>query len=285
MSGRLTAIPNDAGLSCCRSTRRKGSLRRHGSSPYVSASGFTLIEILVTLAVISLLIALTFPMMAGALGMGRSFRCRMGLRSIAFDFAVFADNELHGDRGNDEMLRNRFRLATFIESQYGIDEFWRFPLENIHGYSPDEDGNDPMRCPEVSGTLAFQHNTPCNDPNSINPAESISYTFNLRLYLVERVRSGYQRLERITLDESVLQGRNVPLVWDLDGHAAKEKGQLPSFSTPSLEGDNILAGDVFWFPSYRHSGESNIAFTDGHVSGSHDLRNEPEINWAFQGER
>ncbi|MCK4873573.1 MAG: prepilin-type N-terminal cleavage/methylation domain-containing protein [Phycisphaerales bacterium] len=248
-------------------------------------AGFTLVEILITLGIISLLLTLTLPMMAGALSSARAFQCQMGLRSIAFDFSIFADDELHGDRGDDDREPvGRFRLMTFVESQYGIDEFWRFGAEQTEGKAPDEAGNDPMRCSEVSGDLFFTRGN-CETMRTIDPPEHVSYGFNIRLHRVERIVGGFHRLDWIWLKSAVLETSNVPLVWDVDGAAARAKNRPPTFTGPSLGSTGPLGGDRYWFPAYRHLGECNIAFMDGHVDASADLLANHDWDWAYQGAR
>jgi prepilin-type N-terminal cleavage/methylation domain-containing protein/prepilin-type processing-associated H-X9-DG protein len=247
--------------------------------------GFTLLELLITIAVISLLLTLALPTMARALGSARAFKCQMGQRSIVFDFSVYADDILHGNRGDDaDEVGTRFQLDNFVERQYGIAEFWRFP-DPTQGRAPDEAGVDPMRCPEVKGELVFTNGFNCNDSRAISPQASISYTFNMRLHRVERVKWGMYRLEKIFLRPNVLEASQVPLCWDVDGAAAQAKGAIATFSAPSLDSDGPMAGDAFWYPGLRHNGEGNFAFIDGHVEASAQPLRETYWNWAYQGAR
>ena len=117
-------------------------------------SAFTLIELLIVVAIIGVLLTLIFPAVRGTLGAARGFRCQSSQRTIAFDFSVFADDQLRGSRGNDEQVLRpgMFRMETFQNSQYAVNEFWDYgpvPMYRV----PDTKGRDPMRCAEIRGPL------------------------------------------------------------------------------------------------------------------------------------
>ncbi len=253
-----------------------------------SRDGFTLVELMVTVAIVALLVAVLLPTLGRTLRAARGFRCQMSLRSVAFDFAIFADDQLHGDRGDDarDLPRGRFRAETFQESQYGLDEFWRWQGASSHQF-PDRSNNDPMRCSEVAGILTLQNNTPCSQ-GAIAPPEHISYTFNARLDRAEsRLPSGATVLVPATLSADILQHGRVPLVWDVDGAEARARGVTPVFSAPGLPGSSGgYAGDALWFPALRHNGAANFALIDGSVAAS--ARPTPLAHgwdWAYQPPR
>ncbi|MFG0326634.1 MAG: prepilin-type N-terminal cleavage/methylation domain-containing protein [Phycisphaerales bacterium JB037] len=239
-------------------------LRAHSPS---GRRGFTLVELLLVIAIIATLLALALPGLAGTMSSARSFKCQMGLRAIAFDFSIFADDQLHGDRGDDAQLgANRFRLETFQEAQYRIDEFWSWGGVN-EVRMPDEQGNDPLRCPEQTGEVVLRRAVPCSS-GGVGPPEEVSYGFNVRLHVGEVERAGRTRLQRIQLTSRIIETGDVPLVWDVDGRAATDRGVSPVFSGPSLDSTAAFANDRYWFPGMRHAGSLNIAFIDGHVEGT-----------------
>lgn len=245
--------------------------------------GFTLVELLITIAIMGLLIGLVLPVLGQSLRAARSFRCQMSLRSVAFDFAIFGDRELHGDRGDDRMLPgDRFRLETFQESQYGLDEFWRWGDVRQHEL-PDANNNDPMRCAQVNGFIMLSRDRPCGDSRAISPAKNVSYGFNARLDRPEvRRANGSYHYPPISLTSTVLSEGNVPLAWDIDGQLAVEKGAVPVFSTPSLRNGGAYGNERMWFPSFRHNGAGNYAFIGGHVLSSSTPLAQSSWQWGYQ---
>jgi len=238
--------------------------------------GFTIVELLVSTAIIVVLLAVLLP----ALGMGittaRGFRCQMNLRSIAFDFAVFADEGLHGNRGDDAGSPN-FSLESFVESQYCVSEFWCWGPGDVADRAIE---GDVMRCSEVRGPLTMRRNISCQD-GALSPAKNVSYTFNMRLWKAEVETNGVPRVRPVRLTGSILQQVRVPLVWDIDAEAAAAAGTPPHFSAPSLDSAGPFAGDAFWYPSTRHGGRGNYALIDGSVHSSSDPLNE-RWNWSYQ---
>jgi len=241
-------------------------------------AGFTLVELLVTVSVIALLVAILLPGLRMAVGSARSFKCQMGQRASAFDFAIFADGELNGGRGDDSN-RPDFSLDTFQESLYGVDEFWRWGDVNQVSL-PDAQDNDPMRCTEVREPITLARGVPCTN-GAIGPPASVSYAFNLRLFRAQVLDpQGRPRARAVRLRESVLSESGVPLLFDGDGARAAELQVNAVFSAPSL-GEPLFGDNRFWFPSSRHNGAGNFAFVDGHVASSSSPVAESGWRWGF----
>lgn len=251
---------------------------------------FTLVEIIITIAILSILIALLLPAARGAVGSARSFKCQMAQRSVAFDFGLFADENLHPFRGDDDtndpalriVPRGQFRLETFIESQYGIDEFWADTYGTAPTASlPDANGRDPMRCAECRGGITLRRALPCSQ-GAVGPPQAISYGFNMRLHLSERrwlagnpnpLGLSYQ-----VLNSGDAQPSRIPLLWDVDGFEAAQRGVVPLLSAPAMASTTLYAGSLYWFPSNRHVGATNVGFVDGHVASTRNPLAEP---WAW----
>lgn len=233
-----------------------------------SGSGFTIVELLVTIAIIALLFALLAPALAGTMRSARGFKCQMAQRSVAFDFLLFVDDQFPGGRGNDEQLEGgRFRLETFQEAQYRVDEFWAWGDAATKSL-PDAAGNDPLRCPEVHGEVMLVRGTSCSR-GAVMPAANVSFTFNMRLHLNEKYDAqGRLRAMPVYLTEHVGDASNTPLMWDVDGPTAAARGASPTFSAPALDSVSLYAGDRYWFPAARHNGAGNYVFIDGHVESS-----------------
>ena len=243
---------------------------------------FTIVEIVATIAVISVLLGLLIPALGGTMRAARSFKCQNSLRTAAFDFSIFADEGLHGSRGNDEvdLSAGAFRVETFQESQYGVDEFWRWGSA-VTANLPDATGNDPLRCASVKQPLTLVKNTPCSK-GAVTPAAGVSFGFNERLHINEVVSpKGGTVAKQVTLKTRLLESEHVPLLWDVDGALAEEKGATPVFSAPSLGSTGYFADDARWFPSVRHDGKINFAFIGGHVLSSRKPLDEPTWRWDF----
>ena len=226
---------------------------------------FTLLELIVVIAIVVLLIALLLPALGGVMTSARGFRCQMSMRTVAFDFAVFADESLHGNRGNDALLGgSSFTLETFQESQYGVDEFWRWGDRSAVSL-PDDSGNDPMRCPEVTSPIELRTDSPCSG-GAVSPPAGVSYGFNLRLHREEfEPVPGAFGLRPVILGERVLDRPDTPLLIDVDGETAERLGVPALYTAPSAGSTGPFGGDRYWFPSRRHGGTANVAFVGGHV--------------------
>lgn len=252
-------------------------------SPGRGAGGFTLVEVLVTMAVIASLMAILLPAIGHARRSARSFRCQVALRSAAFDFTVFADDQLHGDRGNDEanLPAGQFRLETFQNSQYGLEEFWRWEAAKEHTL-PDPSGFDPLRCAEIGGEVKLVKDQPCSG-GGVTPLQNISYTFNSRLHRAEVTKAnGKVGAALVYLTTEILGHGMVPLAWDVDGRVAVEHEVSPVFSAPAMDSKVVYVGDLYWFPAYRHLGQANFALIDGSVKATARPLEESSWQWAYQ---
>ncbi len=255
---------------------------------------FTLVELLICVAIVGLLLALVLPGMRGAIGEARSFKCQMGERAVAFDFSVFADDQLHGSRGRDDLppfaAHHQFRLETFQNSQYGVDDFWPYG-KTRRVVLPDSQGRDPMRCPEVAGSLVLLKDSPCSQ-GGVTPFESVSYGFNFRLHESDSLAQAHKNAA-VLLTTRILEGdgaatpASIPLLWDVDGQTALERqttlqsGITPFYSAPSLDNKLLFLNNAAWFPGNRHGNGINVAFIDGHVVRTRDPLHEPNWAWSF----
>ncbi len=266
----------------------KARLPRSGRAPrgFFRADpgrGFTLVELLVVISIVALLVGLLVGALTHAMRASRSFKCSMALRTVAFDFQIFADDNVHGDRGNDtrELAEGHFKLRTFQESQYGIDEFWRYGAQAMSASLPTPEGDNPMRCAEVRGPLVVRRDTPC-DQGALDPPGSVSFAFNSRLHRVEIIRNRRPMALEVDLTSAIRGHGDVPLLWDSDGAQAAANGVVPVFSAPSLDSAGVYAGDRFWFPSLRHAGQMNVAFVDGRVERTKNPLGSNGWRWGYQ---
>jgi prepilin-type N-terminal cleavage/methylation domain-containing protein/prepilin-type processing-associated H-X9-DG protein len=231
-----------------------------------SKRAFTLVELLVTVAIIGVLVSLLLPAIRGAVRLSRSAKRQAGQRAVALDFSIFADDTLHPYRG-EVTNGNLFKLTSFINAQYQIGDFWGWGnVDEVE--MPDADGHDPMRCPDVSGPITLVRGRDAHT-GGVGPPDRISFAFNIRLDRVETTSStGQPRATPIFISSSVLSASGVPLMWDIDPIAAMEAGRSPLLGGPSLGNQGIFGNDRYWFPATRHQGSGNYLFMDGHVEES-----------------
>ena len=244
----------------------------------------TLVELLVTIAIVITSLALLLPALGQGVARARGFKCQMSLRSVAFDFQVFADAPTERSHGDDKSKYEpgRFTLETFIESEYGVDEFWpRSDRRESIRLSP-SDRADVMRCAEMDGAIELRRSLSCR-AGAVGPSEHISYSFNARLMGVEVTDSrDIPQVRTATLGPDILSRGMVPLVWDVDGAEAAARNMTPHWSAPGLDSRLLYAKDRAWFPGYRHSGQGSFALIDGSVHATDSPLAKPGWRWSYQ---
>jgi len=236
----------------------------------------------VVVAVMAILFGVLLPSVGRGAAAARAMRCQTSLRSIAFDFTVFADSSLHPRRGDDEARASgRFSLDTFIESQYGVDEFWEYGAAPVATRRIVKGSDDPMRCLEVRGTLLMNRNRACTN-GAVTPPQHVSYGFNLRLSRPETPDNPASM--PVLLNDAILRVGRVPLVWDVDGvgAAARRPSGNPTLTAPPQASDAAFAGNAFWWPGLRHAGAMNVGFVDGSVAPTRNPLSESGWRWDYR---
>lgn len=267
--------PDAAGTRGC---QRGCAIVRSGPG----CQGLTLVEMLVVVAVIGVLFAVLLPSVGRGAKAARAMRCQTSLRSITFDFSVFADASLHPSRGDDEWRGGgRFSLDTFIESQYGVDEFWEYGAVPVATRRIVKGSDDPMRCLEVEGTLLMNRNRACTN-GAVSPPQSVSFGFNLRLSRPDT--PGDPGSSPALLSDAILRAGRVPLVWDVDGVEAvdRDPSNNPSLTAPPQGVGGPFSTDAFWWPALRHNGSMNVGFVDGSVAATANPLEETGWRWDYR---
>jgi len=244
---------------------------------------FTLIEMLVVMAIIAVLLALLIPSLISAREQMRSLKCASNMKWTAFQFQLFADGTTEAGRGDSEDLGpNRFQVADFHESIYGIDEFWN------HGGMLEAKltaGNSVMVCPSAPGYLSTIPGGPCED--SIEPRENVTLAINMRLYRPVVDDGGHKRIAppaAAFLTPRTLSHPYAPLMIEVDGAAAVSRGADPFYMAPPLKGEqDPYTNGRYWSPARRHGGRTVVSFLGGHVLSSTAPANET-WDWAYQAQ-
>lgn len=234
--------------------------------------GFSLLEVLVVIAVIAILLGLLSSALSASRRAGLNLRCISQMQSIAFEFRIFADDFSVRSRGESELLGpDRFYIDDFQDSLYRIDEFWDAGPYALVPY----EGRQPMMCPagpqELSrrpGLTAFQ--------DALWPPQNVSLAFNRRLWR-DGVTPGIQQLS-----SRVLAFPNTPLVIDVDGAAAVAASHESTYMAPPVpDRDDMYSNGDYWYPSFRHGPSVNVAFIGGHVASSKSPMTEPSWRWDY----
>lgn len=239
-----------------------------------------MIELLVSVAIVSVLLGILVPTLASGLLRSKDFKCQTELRRAAFDFTLFANDELHGDRGDDTARYGprRFSLETFMESQYGVDEFWRHGENAVVEVQSDK----VLGCARAATTMTLTKDSACAS-GGVAPAQDVSYGFNYRLDTAEYLdHRGRWRTTAVSLTSRILSAGRVPLLMDVDGAEAQRRDITAHFIAPEAGSQAVFADDIYWFPSMRHNGRAQVAFVDGSVDSSSDPANETGWDWGYQ---
>lgn len=260
---------------------RDGQAGGGGHGPRARATAFTLLEMLVVIAIASVLLALATT---GLLRMRRgaqSMKCLANQRDMALAFQVFADGTFGEDRGRSNRCANtEFYIEDFVEKLYKVDEFWE-SAQRVP--QPLTAGDRVVVCPAAPQSLTRHPDRPCND-GAVLPFENVSYAFNRRLYAETMLFEGRKVFNpRTKVNTRILDHPTVPLVFDGDGDAAQRLRRRPYFSAPPVAGlDDLYADGSWWFPSGRHAGRTNVIFVGGHALSSESPAAEADWNWRYQ---
>ena len=243
------------------------------------ANGFTLLELLVVITIVSLLAAIVLVTIAKVRVTCKSFVCKNNLKTIAFEFIQFADDFAHPYRGESERFgRAGFHVEDFQERLYRIAEFWdRSGL----GQVPYEPSSEPMMCPAGPRTLWRSSGQPCSG-KAVGPAGNVSLGFNMRLHLASvQIRDRWV-FRQVRLTHRILDHPLVPLAFDVDGAMAEQRSVLPYYSAPPAGDAGLYASSGFWFPASRHGDKVNAAFVGGHVLSSGRAQTQSGWDWKYQ---
>ncbi|MFO0974357.1 MAG: type II secretion system protein [Phycisphaerae bacterium] len=241
-------------------------------------AGFSLVEVLVVIAIISILLALLMPAMSSCRRAAQNLKCASQLRSVTIEFRFFAD-DFAARRGESEAFGEKlFKLEDFLDSMYRTDEFWDQPTLTPVEYTA---GREVMMCPASAGTLSRRPLVPC-DSGGVSPRANVSVALNMRLARATDLIDDQPVFKPKLVASNILDHPAIPLALDVDGRAADLAGQSALMTAPPVDSpDHYKSGD-FWFPAYRHAGRVNVALIDGSVHGTANPLAESGWDWAYQ---
>ena len=270
-------------------------------------SGYTLVELLVVVAIIALLVSLLMTGLRGVMWQANSLVCMSNLRQIAFDFQRVAEDPPTLERWDPDYAgQPGFGLTSFIDKTYLAGMY--FPgaeegaSESVKEYYR---GQEIFLCPSGPSRIRVTGGRRVLEPGdtAIMYPEDVSYGFNARLRKIFRFSQEENKwVERyVKLNLNMYDWPNAPrtaLVFDVDARAAVKAESSPHLIAPPNEpNERDIPGDSSfgyqpgtgssglihgrkWFPSRRHQGKTNVALLDGSVRSVKDLLAESErINW------
>ncbi len=241
-----------------------------------SAPGFSLLEMLVVIAVIAILIAILLPALSACRRAGRNLKCASQLKQVSFEFQLFADDFAVRSRGDSAALGTKwFYLEDFQESLYRVDEFWDVPGASRATY---EGAQELMMCPEGPSFLRRLAATPCSG-GAVFPRVNVSLAFNRRMHKALDPSGSFMLTQ--VLNSRVLDHPNAPLVLDVDAKDVNPSNGQPYYAAPPATEPDGYENNAFWFPSTRHNGRLNVAMIGGHVASIKKAEPGAGIDWGY----
>jgi len=259
-----------------------------GSGCAGSLRAFTLLELLVTVSIIALLIAILGTTLGKVRDAGRDFVCKNKKKTVAFEFFQFADDYAHPYRGDSDKLNGKFMIHDFQERLYGLAEFWKKKSTPGLAYDPSK---QPLMCPSAPGQLSrVSEDLPCGEA-AFDHWSNVSTAFNLRLLIKPvRIRGSMYIPGQAILSRRIMDKPMVPLAFDVNGEEAAAVAKSidddeygPLYGTPLFEGK----GETYpfyrdrWYPKMRHNNRLNVAFVGGHVLSSGDPAHGSGWKWRY----
>jgi prepilin-type N-terminal cleavage/methylation domain-containing protein/prepilin-type processing-associated H-X9-DG protein len=241
------------------------------ASPATNRHGFTLVELLVVIAVIAILAALLLPALVQAKGKAHSTACRNQLRQLGLAFSLYlSENEdTFPTGGRTSALGAQPEDWVWWQVQPGPNGQPAMRDARRGAIVPYLDGCEIrcFRCPSDQDALAREAAWKSNPANEL-------YTFSYSL----NASSEHGMASYISADRSmVFRNRHGTIVNPAQKiMLAEEKG-----SEADGPGQAFI-NDGGWQPlgyplTQRHTGKANVTFADGHVDAvTRDMAAQPE---------
>lgn len=246
------------------------------------ADGLTLIEVIVTISIVSVLMFVFLPAVQSVRRAARGVLCAANLKSATAEFQLFVDEASSAEKSSHGLADRTFYLGDFLDSLYGLDEYWN-PAD---GSTARVSESNPLLCPASSVELTKNRGFPCSR-QALSPLEGISIAANMRLFRAPVTIKGKSLLApqaSTRLSARIWNHPYAPLLLDVDARSALQKGVDPFYIAPPIPGSNDpYASGRYWSPASRHNKKALVGFVGGHVLGSAQPENE-RWDWIHQGE-
>jgi len=222
---------------------------------------FTLIEVLMVIAIISLLMAVLMPVLAKARQEGRAVMCLGNLRQLGIAAQLYADD-------NDGYYPIAYINDPDPTDSLAVYVYWDFvhikDLDTLEKHT--EPGllwqNDMIdsiqQCPSFKGSA-----------NSDDPYTGYNYNTS---YI------GHGASEAVTTPAKVTQVKK-PSLCALFGDGEYADGANKFMRSPWKSEYDTFSFRTAGTQGYRHNGKTNVAWCDGHVSSQKQLHIET-VSWG-----
>ncbi|MCX5655392.1 MAG: prepilin-type N-terminal cleavage/methylation domain-containing protein [Planctomycetota bacterium] len=224
--------------------------------------GFTLVELLVTIAILGVLVALSVPAMSGAVGVAHQTACASNLRQIGFATQMYL-------KDNDGWF---FWAMTDVP---GVGRIWYFGMEPVGSGSLGE-GNRPLD--RTRGRLYPYLNSA--ESVEMCPAVPFGGAYKPKFqggawtYGVNRYMSSHQMPSAAKANGK----GNSNIAWIRTREAGRtllfaDSAQINTFQAPASPTNPMIEDWYFIEPKrayvqFRHGGRANVLFADWHVGSA-----------------
>lgn len=213
--------------------------------------GFTLVEMLVVLALIAIMIVTAFPVLSQLRRVGQTAKCVSNLRQIGAAISVYAGEN------NGIMLPYTTDTGAFYPGSVGRNWYQLLWL----GAPPNENGVLPNLNPKKDPKILTVYNCPGN-PDRIAGWDSPNYCYNTALGKLDAPQGGIADTSvRVRLSSFDQPSKTIALA---DSGIRNEKEQPPNI----VHYATAYVGGFQWKLSINfdvHRGRSNFLMVDGHV--------------------
>jgi prepilin-type N-terminal cleavage/methylation domain-containing protein/prepilin-type processing-associated H-X9-DG protein len=218
---------------------------------------FTLVELLVVIAVISILVAILLPALSTSKDKGRSTACRNNLFNLELAWTIYADD--HGDAMCPNMSR-----AVPPPPAYWVSLPGSWVLGNAQVDSSPANIENGVLFPYVRSTGVYKCQADLSlTTGTLQVPRYRSYMLNLFLDGVpDSAHVGSDGARIKTKVAQVLQPSPAAVFGFLDVIEWEITSGDFYVTTPGGPNGDLTWGDV---PADRHSGGANLSFLDGHV--------------------
>lgn len=229
------------------------TLSRTGSRQRRHQRAFSLVELLISVSVIAMLLAILLPSLAGARDQAKSAVCASNIRQIALANLMYAQDD------NDRLCPGAADFLHNLHRWHGARDRVNQPFDSARGPITPYLGPDGRirRCPSFrgfdDGTAAFEAGSGAYGYNNAFLGVELQ-PFSGDLYTLRTDRGG-AALDRV--------GHPSETLMFADAAFAADRLIEYSFAEPRFFPTSGWRAD----PSvhFRHSSAANIAWTDGHV--------------------